>query len=208
MENTGSGNKPNVTLACLNGSPAPPSVADGWRRLASFPDAARADFWEILGVAIVQPENADIQGALEKLASVHEIEVPDAVRAIEACDFLMARAASMNLEPETLAQDLTALSEGAQMPTAGEFLQRYGEAKPLLRNRLVEATLADHGKLLTGLDWRVDNVTGSDRGIISNATVVYLTLRYRDGNDEGCVSLQLTPEALKYLKAFTDRFGS
>ena len=103
-------------------------------------------------------------------------------------------------------QDLIALSDG-DTPLVAEFQKYFMATKQMLRNRLTEITLADHGKLLTGLDWRVDNVTASDRGTQLNATVVYLTLHYREGDNQDRVSLQLTPEYIKHLKAFTDRFG-
>jgi len=52
----------------------------------------------------------------------------------------------------------------------------------------------------------VDNVTASDRGAKLNTTVVLLTLRYRDGNREERITFQLTPDAVRELKLFCDRF--
>ncbi len=72
----------------------------------------------------------------------------------------------------------------------------------------MQGTLADHGKVLTGLSWRVDNVTSSDRGADLASPVVFLTLRYQEGKDSDSVTLQLTPESLQELKAFMERFAS
>ena len=58
-----------------------------------------------------------------------------------------------------------------------------------------------------GIDWRVDNVTASDRGAKLDTTVVLLTLRYRENNRVERISLQLTPEAIRELKSFSDRFS-
>ncbi len=206
IEESGKGSPPQISLQCLNGAAAPPLAAEGWRALAAFPNSAREEFWEMLGLAIMEPATPGHQERVESFCSAHKMEVASVLGALGACDFLLGTATALNLEPEALRQDLTALSAG-QTALADEFLSRYQSAKPLLRNRLIEATLADHGKLLTGLDWRVDNVTASDRGAQPNASVVYLTLRYRGGDDQNHVTLQMTPEALKLLKGFTDRFG-
>jgi len=72
---------------------------------------------------------------------------------------------------------------------------------------IIQESLADHGKVLVGIDWREDNVTASDRGAKLNTTVVLLTLRYRENNRVERITLQLTPEAMKELKLFCDRFA-
>ncbi|MFH1844615.1 MAG: COMM domain-containing protein [bacterium] len=201
------GSNPQISLQCLNGATAPQPVVQGWQGLAKFAETVRREFWELLGAVVMAPADPDNQARLEAFCDANELERDTVFGAIQACDFLLGNATALNLEPDGLRQDLTALS-GGQTAVATEFQDRYQAAKPLLRNRLMEATLSDHGKLLTGLDWRVDNVTASDRGAQLNATVVYLTMRYRDGENQDRVTFQLTPEALKQLKAFTDRFGS
>jgi hypothetical protein len=173
--------------------------------LTELSDAARADFWELLGRTIVEPGAPGQQEHLESFCSDHGIDVNLALGALGACDFLLGNATALNLEPDAFQQDVTALS-AAKAHLVDEFVTRYRSAKPLLRNRLVEVALADHGKILTGLDWRVDNVTASDRGAQLNTTVVYLTMRYRDGDKQDRVTFQLTSEALKLLRSFTERF--
>jgi len=201
------GDRPAPNLGCLHGAPAPARVVEGWRHLTGLPEAARNDLWQILGAAILQPEATDLRSAIEAVAREHQVPAPATLAALEACDVLLAGAAAANLEPDALAQDLASLAGGATGPPAAELVQRYREVRPLLRERLLEATLADHGKVLTGLDWRVDEVTASDRGVVGRTSVVYLTLRYREGTEEGRLSLQLTPAALRHLRAFTERFG-
>lgn len=206
-EGSAPSSSPQISLQCLSGAAAPPQVVAGWRKLARFPEVARQGFWDLLGLAVVEPGDPGHQERLEAFCRDQEMAMATVLQALQACDFLLGSATTLNLASEALRQDLTVLSE-KPIPLVDEFLGRYESAKPLLRTRLMEATLADHGKLLTGLDWRVDNVTASDRGAQLNATVVYLTLRYRDGDDQNRVTFQLTPEALKKLRAFTDRFGT
>ncbi len=198
---------PQVSLQCLNGASPPPAVVMGWRNLAGFSETAQAAFWEFLGQTVVEPDAPGHQELLESFCGAHGIDATSALGALGACDFLLGNATALNLAPDALQQDLIALSAG-QTPLVDEFLARYQSVKPLLRSRLLEVALADHGKILTGLDWRVDNVTASDRGAQLNSTVVYLTMRYRDGDKQDRVTFQLTSEALKLLRSFTNRFES
>jgi hypothetical protein len=112
----------------------------------------------------------------------------------------------LDLSLEAFHHDLDALSggdhEGAKIISA-----KYDEMKAGLRALIIQNSLADHGNLLVGLDWRLDEITASDRGTQLNTVVVFLTLRYRAGNQIERITFQLSPEAMKELKRFTDRFG-
>ena len=198
---------PSVSLQCLGGAPVPPAVVEGWRGLIRFPEESYPGFWELLGAVVMEPEDPHYQSKLESFCQDQKLELQPVLRALQACDFLLASATTINLDPKLFLKDLTTLSNG-ETSVPDDLLNHYQAALPHLRNRLIEATLADHGKLLTGLDWRVDNVTTSDRGTQLNSTVIYLTLRYREGDNQDRLTLQLTPAGMKQLKAFTDRFGA
>jgi hypothetical protein len=197
---------PTISLQCCSGAAAPAPVIVGWRHVVGLPESVRQEFWALLDRAVMAPDDPSHQERLDNFCQAHESDPASVLQALQACDFLLSSASALNLEPEVLKQDLIALSEG-NTPLVDEFQKYFLATKQMLRSRLTDMTLADHGKLLTGLDWRVDNVTASDRGTQLNATVVYLTLHYREGDDHDRVSLQLTPESIKHLKTFTDRFG-
>lgn len=197
---------PTISLQCFGGAAAPAPVIVGWRHIVGLPENVRQEFWTLLDRAVMAPDDPSYQERLDNFCQTNESAHASVLQALQACDFLLGNASAHNLEPEVLKQDLIALSEG-NTPLVDEFQKYFSAIKQMLRNRLTDITLADHGKLLTGLDWRVDNVTASDRGTQLNATVVYLTLHYREGDDHDRVSLQLTPESIQHLKAFTDRFG-
>jgi len=128
------------------------------------------------------------------------------VSAMRGCDFLLRQACALDVDTEAFRQDLSALSEGDEQGVE-VIVSQYDGAKAELRKVIVQESLADHGKVLVGIDWRVDNVTASDRGAELNTTVVLLTLRYRENNRVERITLQLTPEAIRELKLFSDRFS-
>lgn len=206
LDETAMGSSSNIGLRCLSGAATPQPILEGWRGLVHFPEDSHQDFWDLLGTVVMEPGDPGYQERLESFCGSHKLEPLAVLRALQACDVLLRGATALNLDPDLFKEDLTALT-GGQGPVPDELLSRYQSAQPHLRNRLLEATLADHGNVLTGLDWRVDNVMTSDRGAQLNSTVIFLTLRYQDGDDSERVTLQLTPGALQQLKDFTDRFS-
>jgi hypothetical protein len=194
-----------IHLRCLNGAPPPQQVVEGWQVVRDFSDSVRQAFWNVLGLIVAQPADSANDDRVQDFCKTYDLPHERALLAMSACDFLLGSGVAQDLGDEEVYSDVLVLVDGDKN-LAGEFRQRYALAKPELRRRVVEATLADHGALFAGLDWRVDHVTGSDRGVDLEASVVFLTLRYREGEDEKRLTLQLTPDAIRELREFTSRF--
>jgi len=197
---------PEIRLKCCQDRPVPQPVAEGWKQFLGFPEKAMNSFWGILRLALIQPANPDNRQRIESFCGDYGLKENNMVAALRSCDFLMRQAAALDMDATLFRQDLAALSEGDEQGTE-VILSQYEGAKADLRKMIIQESLADHGKVLVGIDWRVDNVTASDRGAKLSTTVVLLTLRYRDANRTERITLQLTPEAIKELKLFCDRFA-
>jgi hypothetical protein len=197
---------PEIKLHCFNDGPAPPPVVEGWRRFLGFPPQAREAFWAVLGPALTERADADSKQRLAAFCREHALAEQHAVAAVKACDVLLWQASALDLDGERFCQDLEALSDG-QSEGRQILLSKYDTVKGELRRRIVEGSLADHGKVLVGLDWRVDHVVSSDRGARLNAPVILLTLRYREADRTERITLQLTPETLQELRLVTERIG-
>jgi hypothetical protein len=198
--------KPETRLHCFGGSPTPPQVLDGWKQLLDFPREARNGFWNLLGIALMEPANPKFHERLETFCREHALAEKHAVTAIKACDILLRQASALDLDRQRFGEDLAVLSDGRQEGPE-ILLSQYDAVKLELRRRILEGSLADHGKVFVGLDWRVDTVASSDRGAGINADVILLTLRYREGERLERITLQLTPESLNEIKLFTERLG-
>ncbi|NIQ39938.1 MAG: hypothetical protein GTN81_15335 [Proteobacteria bacterium] len=206
MEQKNDAQPPEIRLDCCQGNPAPPFVVEGWKRFLRFPERARKGFWGLLAPALLEPANPSNKQRIELFSRQNGLAEKDVVSVVRSCDFLLRQASALDLDAATFQQDLGALSEGDEQ--GAEFiLSQYEGAKADLRKVIIQESLADHGKVLLGIDWRVDNVSASDRGAKLNTTVVLLTLRYRDGARLERITLQLTPDAIKELKSFSDRFS-
>lgn len=197
-----------ILLFCLQGRPAPQQVIEGWKRYLSFPRPVQDDLWELVASALSEPESPQNQARLEAFCNEHKLSREEATPAVQACGFLLGRVCSGDLAADSLRQDLNSLSAGhpQAQSAADAIMPRFEEIKSTLRQKIVLSSLSDHGKVLEGLDWRVDSVSSSSRGVQLNAGVVFLTLRYREAGEPGRVTLQVTPEGLNDLKAFMERF--
>ena len=193
-------------LRSFGGEPAPVMVVDGWNRYCRFPVEAREPFLDLLRPVILDPANPAILGAVRDLATNQGLREEDVSAALQAGSILYTQVGALDLASEDLKSDLEALSRG-EAEAATAFLSRFDATKQEVRNAIIQGTLRDHGKVLVGLDWRVDEIKASDRGAPLEVSVVLLTLRYQDGDEPGRITLQLTPDAMKQLGAFAARFG-
>ena len=199
--------KKPIPLRCCLGEAAPQQVVNGWRAFESFGAEARAKFWGVLGRALIDPASVLDAELLEPFCRENAVAIEAALAAVRSCEFLLRRASAIDMPKAAFEDDLEALS-GGDLTVAEGLLTRYDFVKTGLRQQILQGTLTDHGKLLVGLGWRVDNVSVSDRGTGLDTTVVFMTLRYVEGGKGDAITLQLTPEALGDLKKFMHRFGS
>jgi len=197
---------PGIRLRCCQDRPVPEAVVEGWKQFLGFPEKAINNFWSILWPALMQPANPNNRQRIESFCGDYGLKDKDVVAALRSCDFLLRQAAALDMDATPFRQDLAVLSEGNEQG-AEVILSQYERAKAELRKVIIQESLTDHGNVLVGVDWRVENVTASDRGTKLNTTVVLLTLRYRDANRTERITLQLTPEAIRELKLFSDRFS-
>ncbi|NUP12385.1 MAG: hypothetical protein HOW73_40590 [Polyangiaceae bacterium] len=189
-----------VILHCLAGQPAPPAVLSDWQRLTALPERAQQGLWEL-----VESSLADVDPALERRAEafcqLYGIAPADLQASLRVCRLVLSRAAALNLAQRLIIEDLGALSRGAPPPIADTLGARYDAVKAVIQKGLVERMILDHGKILTGLDWRVDRIAAADRGVGMDTPVVLLTLHLRDGKREKRNTVYVTTDAVRELKS-------
>jgi len=172
---------PEIKLNCCQERPAPVPVVEGWRQFLRFPEQARKGFWGVLFPALLEPANPSNKQRVESFSREYGLEEEAVVSAMRGCDFLLRQASALDMDAAPFRQDLAALSEGDEQGVE-VIVSRYDGAKADLRKVIIQESLADHGKVLVGMDWRMDNVSASNRGAKLNTTVVLLTLKYRENN--------------------------
>lgn len=193
-----------VKLHCLGGGLAPPDIVRDLRKVTDLPPRVKQAFWEVLGPSLRETLTPDVEEHLSRFCRAHGADEDALAAVLKACRFLLREASSLDLGRTVFAEDLANLS-GNNSELAEILLPGYDAAKSLLRSEILQGSLADHGKLLEGFNWRVDYLTTSDRGDKLRIPVVLLTLRYREGERKKRITLQLLPDALKELRRICDR---
>jgi hypothetical protein len=196
-----------ITLQTLGGAPAPPGLAGDLAALLTLPEHAREHLWEILGPSLADPVPAPVESEVERFCVTYDVDREQLGYTIRACRFLIREAASLDLSRAAFMADLEALSEEAEAIGA-LLLPRFESAKAFVRREMLRNTIADHGKLLESISWRIDHPASSSRGKRLAGRVVSLTLNYREGDHRERVTLQVLPEALVELKKICDQLLS
>ncbi len=190
-------------LHCLGGNPLPDVLLEQWRQFEALPDAARKSIWRLLTPLLLSGPGEEVTKVSLSFCKEFKTAPQHLEAAAGACYFLVTQAAKYALPEAEFEKDLVAISAESR-PGVGPLMSEFSESCDFLRTRILEGSLLDHGKVFTGLDWRLDTVGASDRGLLIDTPVALLTLRHQQGYDEhserGKTSLYFTREAVGELK--------
>jgi hypothetical protein len=192
----------------MEGLPAPPVVIEGWKHLSNFPRSSWESFWLLLAPVLMNPGNTSNQELITLFCKEHDISPECTLMAIGCCEQLLKQAAALDLSEDLFYKDLLALTGESPDDLAQFIRKRFSGAMKGLRQQILMDTLATHGKVMTGLEWRLDRVKQSSRGSHLNTDIVLLTLNYQEGGKQDKISLQLNQEAAKMLHDFCCRIGT
>lgn len=191
-------------LQCLGGGLPPAGIGGDLRAIERLPARVREDFWSVLAPNLAAQIDQQAIAATTSFCDKHRIRHDDIAGPVKACRFLFRNAAQQNLDDDGLRADVRALcGEGS---TVEPLLAGWYElALPPLRQDIAIAALAEHGNLAVGVDWRLDSVLMSQGGAALNIPVVLMTFRYREGEQQKRITLQLVPEMVKQLQGICNK---
>lgn len=191
-------------LQSLGGEAPPPELGRDLDRIARLPGEAIGKLWQVLGPCLTGPLTPEIDQLLEVFRSTYRIPPEDFGKVIGACRFLVLGAVRHDATAEQLGDDLDALCPGA--PLVRELiLAGYERLKPQLRGAIQKAALADYGKVLIGVQWRLDMIDSTEQGRRLGVPVAMLSLHYQDGRETERITLQVLPEMMAELKAACEK---
>ncbi|MEL7447983.1 MAG: COMM domain-containing protein [Pseudomonadota bacterium] len=193
-------------LRALGGARVSTDVATGWHAFIALPQPAKDDIWNVLAPLLRNPADPQNPERFQQFCKLHGIEAAATAPALEALNRLLSYASAVDLPEEDFAADLETLSGGTHDPAIASVLAEYAGAKAALRTAALRASIADHGKLLTRIDWRVDDVSSSNHGLEFKAPVMLLTFHFREGQREERITLQLLPDTMRELQDVCSRF--
>jgi hypothetical protein len=191
-------------LYCLGGGEAPPDLGADLLRLLRLPAEALPKIWQVLAPSLAETIAKETEQLLDLFCAAYKLDDEDLARAIKACRFVIREAAQRDVPAGAVAEDLDRLCPGD--PLVKELLLAgYEPAREQIRHEIVKAALADHGKLLVGVKWRLDAIQASERGAKLGTPVAMLTLHYLEGAEAGRVTLQVLPDMMGELRGACDK---
>jgi hypothetical protein len=186
-------------LQSLGGETASAEIATDLQRLSLLPNEALEALYQVLGPLLGGEMNKErINRIAGPFCKKHGADIDDLVHGIAAARTLLRHAAREDLHVEKFVEDLELL--GVEVPAARALVSGYQQASVLLRAELMMSTLMDHGAVLKNVDWRIDQMRGSNRGKNLNAPVASITFNYQDGQAAKRLTLQVLPPVLKQLR--------
>jgi hypothetical protein len=186
-------------LASLGGRPPSAELLADLRKLVNLPIPLRGPLSEVLDACLSETMPADLEDRVHRFCARHGVGVDDLGDALSAARVLIRGAAALDLASKAFEADVAQVTPGGADLVA-ILAPAYEDAKARLRAEMVRASLADHGKVLLGVDWRVDSVLSSQRGLRLETRVAILTFRYQRGGVDERVTFQVTPEVLMELQ--------
>jgi hypothetical protein len=188
-------------LASLSGVEPPESLIREIRFVLDLPEGTVRTFWFLLSLALHDDPPDDLKQHIERSSKEHDVEPDLMAGALRGHRFLLREAARRNVTKEDYAADLATL---AGDPGQAERLQAlllpgFDLAMERVKQEIIGAGVADHGKVLTGVKWRVDAMLASDRGSAEQRRIGMLTLIYREGRRGDRITLQVQPDGLQAL---------
>jgi hypothetical protein len=191
------------SLRCLGGLPAPPEIAADLAVLPTLPLSVRGQIYRVLGPCLDEPVPGSVDAQIAQFCRELSVDPAALARAIKASRFFLRRAAMMDLGAADLAADLAKLDGGGEIRAA--LMPGYETARTVIRGEIARGVIADHGKLVERVSWRVEQVTASNRGQGLNLPLIALTFAYREGERVERVTLQLLPDAMLELQEMCRR---
>ena len=200
------GTTPRPELNCLDGRAAPPEIVDGWKMLQGLPETALKSIWDLIAPMLVEPNQPEHQQRIQQFATMHGADALDVLAAVSSAGVIVERARSIKLPPDKLAEDALRMSGGQEDEASRQISGGYAKFLDELQQHAMQRTLALHGNLLVGLDWRIDTVESSNVAGKVDERVMFMTLSYLANEEPKRLSLQVTPEVMGHLRTFVDQF--
>ena len=190
-----------MTLHSFEGD-VPPELPAALATLALLPGPARARLPALLSELVAAMPEDQLDHRLIRLCRNADLDPERLAPPLKAARFLFRHAASAGAGVAELRRDLESLCPDA---AAQEFLARIYEAVlPSLREEIAAASITAHGKVLAGVEWRLDAIAASNRGRGLQVPVALVTLHFQDRGTSGSFTVQMLPAMVKELRDACD----
>jgi hypothetical protein len=194
-----------AALACLMGSPAPPELAAGLATLLDLPAAVQETWGEVLEVNLAGVLDDRTETFMKRYCRRYELEPAVLAPAVKACRFLFLQAVKSGVDRAAFIADLgSLLPEDQAVRVRALLLPHFDSELPRLRQVAILSSVAEHGRVVRSVRWRMDVIKSSNHSVKLDVPVATITLQYQEGPNAGQASYQLLPEQAAELRRALD----
>jgi hypothetical protein len=192
---------PGVPLQCLMGQAAPPELGNNLSSLLALPEAVRQSFAEVLEPSLAPVIDDRVETRMKRYCRRHEVAMETVAAPVRACRFLFTNLVKAGGDRDAFVGDVNALvSESEARALLELLLPLFDAAFPKLTQAAAFQSVAEHGKVVRAVRWRMDVIKASDHGVKLDVPVATITLQFQEGPNAGQASYQLLPEQVLELK--------
>lgn len=189
----------------LDGHPAPPQLGTDLEALLRLPAPVRQGLWDVIEPLLPMPRDDRVLTRLKRAARDLEVETELLSATVKACIFLLTFAAQHDVGRAAFLGDLRALvSESAFAAVQELVLPLYERGFPVLRELCAMRSVAEHGRVVQQIGWRLEVVKASHHARGLSVPVTSLSFDYLEGQTGQRITLQLMPEQLVALRRICD----
>lgn len=192
---------PPAALRCLGGEPPPPELAAELATLLTLPASVLDTYAEVLEVSLAPVLDDRAETFIKRYGRKHDVEPERLAPSVKAIRFLFTRAVQAGTDRGDFVHDVEALLPPAEAEhVLARLLPLFDVAFPKLRHHAAFLSVAEHGRVVRAVRWRLDVVKASDHGARIDVPVATVTFQYQQGPNAGQESYQLLPEQAAELR--------
>jgi hypothetical protein len=190
-----------MLLQCLLGGAAPTELGGNLASLLELPDAVLDTYAEVLEANLAPVIDDRAETRMKRYCRRYEIDPEILAPSVKACRLLFTSAVRAGIDREAFIADVrTLLPEEQAALVLERLLPLFDVAFPKMMQAAVIQSIAEHGKVVRAVRWRMDVIKASDHGVKLDVPVATITLQYQEGPNAGQTSYQLLPDQAAELK--------
>jgi hypothetical protein len=189
-----------TALRCLLGRTAPADLGANLATLASLPEPVLEAYAEVLEPNLAPMVDDRVETLVKRFCKRFEIEPSALGPSIIACRFLFTNMIVSGAPRDALEADIRALLDERADSVLPRVLALFDAAAPKLRKDAVFLSVAEHGKVVRAVHWRLDRIQSSDHGANLDVPVATITLQYQEGPTVAQATYHLLPDQAMALR--------
>lgn len=197
-----------AALKCLMGRVAPADLGPNLSTLLVLPTAVQQTYAEVLEPNLAPVVDDRVETRVKRYCRTHGIEPRVLAPSVKACRFLFTSAVKAGIDREGFVADVNAVlppADAASVLTL--LLPLFDAALPKLVGAAAFQSVAEHGKIVRAVRWRMDVIKASDHGAHLDVPVATITLQYQEGPNAAQATYQFLPEQAAELRRALDNFS-